>query len=348
MTGRAMCARATRRTGSGSWRPRAGTSALLRAAVSVALAASVAPAQGWQPHVQLDNDVYNFWRRHTQRPDEEYTNGVRLSLVADRAPGWGGLRREPACEAVHAAVACLTTTLTIGQELYTPDLDRAPHSVPRWRDERPFFAWLYVSGTGRLTAERSLRSVEVSLGVTGPPAAGELAQRIAHSIGFNRPATGWETQVGFEPGIMAEYRHALLTLRRSGEGPGFDFVPEAGLTLGNIRTRAMAGGTLRIGWNLSHPWHTADGEARAPVQGWVSAGGQLEYVARDMSLDGTLRTPQRRVERVAGVRQHSLGIGLRVRAVELGWRAVTRSREYRTGPAHHMFSAMTAGLVVVP
>ena len=61
-------------------------------AVALVGVSDVAPAQGWRPRLQLDNDVYNYWTRHTQRPDEEYTNGVRASLESNSAPWWGRTR----------------------------------------------------------------------------------------------------------------------------------------------------------------------------------------------------------------------------------------------------------------
>lgn len=64
--------------------------------VLLALAAGLGPAArplaaqaGWTPSVQLDNDVYNFWVRHTHRPDEQYTNGVKAMLSSEGGSWWG-------------------------------------------------------------------------------------------------------------------------------------------------------------------------------------------------------------------------------------------------------------------
>lgn len=306
--------------------------------------ASVASAQtNWTPRLQLDNDVYNFWRRHTHRPDEEYTNGVHASLESAAAPWWG--RRfapgVPDCAVATGAGTCRSTVVTLGQDLYTPNLARTPHSVPDWELERPFFAWLFLNGTARVSSARTLHSTSLSIGVTGPPAGGELAQEVAHRIGFNDQVSGWETQIGFEPGVIAEYRQSVVLARRGGSrGVAFDFAPEFAVSLGNVRTHAEAGGVARLGYNLSHPWHPGEWRGRASSEWWVSAGGRAAYVARDMSLDGTWREPERRVSRVPGVRQYEFGGGVRVHGVSVEYRAVTRSREYRTGPVHHTYSSM--------
>ena len=302
---------------------------------------------GWRPRLQLDNDVYNYWTHYTHRPDEEYTNGVQASLESLSGPWWGrrfapGVRD---CVAATAEDTCRSTVVTLGQDLYTPHLDRAPYAVPDWELERPYFAWLYLGGTARVSSARSLHATSLSIGVTGPPAFGELAQGIAHRIGFNEQATGWETQIGFEPGIVAEYRQAVLLGRAGGSrGLAVDAAPEAAISLGNIRTHAEAGATARIGWNLSHPWHAGSWRGRAASEWWLSAGGRVQYVARDMSLDGTWRDPERHVTRVPGVNQYEFGAGVRVHWLSLEYRAVTTSREYRTGPAHHTYSSMIASL----
>jgi hypothetical protein len=63
-----------------------------------------------------------------------------------------------------------------------------------------------------------------------------------------------------------------------------------------------------------------------------------------MSLDGTWRHPARRVDRIGDVYQYEFGAGLRVHTVAVEYRAVTRSREYRTGPGHHTYSSMIVSL----
>jgi len=306
-----------------------------------------AAQSGWTPRLQLDNDVYNYWRRHTHRPDEEYTNGVHASLESASAPWWG--RRfapgVPDCAVAPDAATCRSTLVTLGQDLYTPNLARAPHAVPDWELERPFFAWLFVSGTARVSSARTLHSTSLSIGVTGPPAGGALAQEVAHRIGFNEQVSGWETQIGFAPGVIAEYRQSVLAVRGGGSrGMAFDMAPEAAVSLGNIRSHAGLGGLARVGWNLSHPWHPSASGGRASTEWWVSAGGHAEYVARDMSLDGARGETGSRIDRVSSVGQYEFGAGVRLHGVSVEYRAVTTSREYRTGPGHHTYSSMIVSM----
>jgi hypothetical protein len=115
-----------------------------------------------------------------------------------------------------------------------------------------------------------------------------------------------------------------------------------------VLTNAEAGATVRVGWNLSHPWDARAWKGRADIEGWLSLGGQGEYVARNISLDGNTANAARRVERTPGVTAYDVGVGLRLRRLVVTYHAVTRSREYTTGPQHHTFGSMSAGLDVIP
>lgn len=308
----------------------------------------------WLPRLRLDNDAYNFWVHPGHRTDEEYSNGVVASLEALHAPWWG--RRfgggRPGCgEDTSTTGRCLTTLVSLGQNIYTPNLNRPPYSYPGWEQERPYAGWLYLSGAARTVSPRALRQLDLSLGVTGRPALGQTAQSIAHWITrkYTTEATGWETQVGFVPGVQVGWRQSLLALRAASGAAGWlDLAPTLGVTAGTIRTGADAGLRLRVGYNLSHPWDPRAWRGRGPVELFASAGARTEYVARDVSLDGAFGENERHVERVPGVREYDVGVGVRLRRVRFDWIATTRSREYLTGPSRHVYSTMAAAWEFVP
>ncbi|MGQ0647466.1 MAG: lipid A-modifier LpxR family protein, partial [Gemmatimonadaceae bacterium] len=161
---------------------------------------------------------------------------------------------------------------------------------------------------------------------------------------YTTRATGWDTQVGFQPGLQLGYRHSLLAGRaRVGSKAFFDLAPTTGVAVGTVRSSADIGGRARLGYNLSHPWDARAWRVRTPLEYWVSAEGRAEYVARDFSLDGSVLDDGRNVARVPGVRAYSFGVGLRLHRLLLQWEAITKSREYETGPARHTFSTMSAG-----
>jgi hypothetical protein len=313
----------------------------------------------WAPQVRLQNDAFNFWLQPGKRPDEEYTNGARFAAETMRPPRhtrWLGGRRQPVCadaprvNGPHAG-SCLTATLSLTQDMYTPNLERPPYSYDGWRNERPYAAWLAYGVEVRRISARAMRTTSVAVGVTGTPALGQLTQSIAHALtsSFTTKATGWETQIGFEPGIIAGMRQSLLALRAGDmRGLAMDIAPTIGASLGSAFTAADAGVGARLGWNLSHPWDVRTRRQRARLELFVSASARQEYVARHVSLDGTLFGTSRRVERVPGVHEYEFGAAARYRTLQVGYRAITRSREYRTGPAQHTVGSMEAGFVFVP
>lgn len=306
------------------------------------------PMTGWLPRLRLDNDAYNFWIHPGHRTDEEYTNGVVASLETLGGSFWGSRfgGGAPACGADTASTGrCLTTTVSLGQDMYTPNLLTPPFSSPDWENERPYAAWLWLGVTGRSLSRRSARVVDVQLGVTGKPALGQASQRVAHWIvqKYTRHATGWETQVGFQPGVQVGYTHSLLAARGFvGSKAVIDLVPSASVAAGTVKSAADAGARLRLGYNLSHPLDPRATRRRSPIEFFVSASGRRAWVAHDFSLDGSLLDRDRRVDRVPGVREYAFGTGVRVHHVRLDWEATTRTRQYATGPLHHVWSTMTA------
>lgn len=301
----------------------------------------------WLPRLRLDNDAYNFWIFPGRRSDEQYTNGVFASLETWRAVGWRRLApNTPDCATARSGSGrCRLTVVGIGQDMYTPNLKRPPFRFPDWRDERPYAGWLYLAGTGRSVSSRSARTVDVALGVTGPPALGQVSQKVAHWINsaYTTRATGWETQVAFQPGLQLGYRHSLLAWRGMvGNKAIIDLAPTAAMTLGTVRTTAEGGGRLRLGYNLSHPWDPRVLRGRSQLEYYVSAAARAEYVARDFSLDGSLIDNNRSVTRVPEQREYSFGAGLRLHMISLQWEAFTRSRQYTTGPNRHTWSMMSA------
>lgn len=327
--------------------------------VVLALAGAGTPAHAqagaWRPRLQLDNDTYNFWLSPGARPDEEYSNGVRASIEGLSAPWWSrklGGGHAPCDPSDGTSRTCIITEYAIGQDLYTPNLDSLPFSFPEWERQRPYAGYLYVSGTSKVAGARSFRSIEVQLGVTGPPSGAQGAQAAAHKLfryDRRREVAGWETQIGFEPGLLVGWKQRVLLGSTSYNAKrAFDVAPTVAVSLGNILTEASAGADARLGANLSHPWHPQAWGVRKPWEFNLVAGARVRAVARDISLDGNTVDADRRVERKRVVGEWTVGAELRLLQLRVGYRAVTRSREYATGPGHHSYSSMSAAWEFVP
>ena len=312
--------------------------------------ARIAPP--WRMSVRADNDAFNFWKPITDRPDKEYTNGDEVSFEISAAPVWGrsfAKRRRPCRGNEDAGERCLTTAFSIAQDMYTPRPGREPRVVANWEAERPYAAWLHGTAEARVLGDRSLRTVTLSLGVTGPPAMGEFAQRTAHKLTgvYSRSPVGWDTQIAFEPGVnLAVREFRRLTARTAAGTAVADFLPHVGASLGNVLTEAETGFRARLGMNLSNPWWTSEWRTRRPFELYLVGGLRGEAVARNITLDGNTLNATRSVDRTPFVGEYSIGIGGRSHGFVAEWRAVTRTREYRTGPTAHTHSVLFAGYEV--
>ena len=69
-------------------------------------------------------------------------------------------------------------------------------------------------------------------------------------------------------------------------------------------------------------------------------------MAHNITLDGNTLGATRRVDRVPLVGEYTVGVGGRIGGFVAEWRAVTRSREYTSGPTAHAYSTLCASYEV--
>jgi len=315
-------------------------------------AASSAGAQssaGFQ--LRVDNDGFDFWERPAQRPDGEYTNGVRMAIELRRAPLWRRLASHapPCASVVETAPRCSSALIVIGQDMYTPAEDSQPYTYPGWRRQRPYGGWLFGDMTLRVLRRSTAREFGLALGVTGPPSLAERAQRRAHELmrRYTSIPVGWETQVRFEPGVILRARQRwLLFSGRVHRVRLIDAVVGAGASAGNILTSAEASADLRAGINLSHPWRRARRRGPFELVGTIGVRGQA--VARNIFLDGNTFHPDRRVKRVPAVGDVRGSVGIRMGPLVLAYAVTERSREYTTGPRSHTYGSLIMGVGGIP
>src|SRR5262249_43831732 len=105
---------------------------------------------------------------------------------------------------------------------------------------------------------RELENLELDFGIVGPGALAKQVQNDFHQLIGAQEARGWSSQIQQEFGGMLSYER-LWRLPLLGDNSfGVDFVPQAGITAGNVMTYGEIGGLLRIGSGL----HAEYGPAR--------------------------------------------------------------------------------------
>ncbi|HEY7860534.1 MAG TPA: lipid A-modifier LpxR family protein, partial [Gemmatimonadaceae bacterium] len=167
----------------------------MRAISAVARAAAAAMVIAWAPTtahaqavpgtlVQGENDALDIWLPQKERPDGEYTNGLRVSLSRSAAPLWGRfvLSAAPCTGRESAGTRCLTTEFAIAQQMYTPEpLSHHASDLESRRTsaqsrvltgesasdsvisapipgDRPFAGWLHGDVTANIISEKRLTS----------------------------------------------------------------------------------------------------------------------------------------------------------------------------------------------
>jgi len=308
-------------------------------AFGFAVAAANVSAQELQSiSVRADNDAFNFWKPAYQRPDEEYTSGVRGSLVYFGPAWWEHALHRDALQCQHTDAPCATHSYSIGQDIYTGKL--VPGDTIRIPGTRPNAGWLYLMESSRIAKAAHLDETSITLGVTGPPALGEQMQLAFHSIApdFNRP-TNWTVQIPAEPGVIVAYdRTQRVFVVNEGGAIGADVEPHAGASLGNILTEARAGLRVRAGFNLQHPW-LAVAETDAPVVTFFG-DATLHAIGRNEFLAGALFTSSPHVDERPLVTDYQLGFTIRVQRLTLTYSLDQISSEYTTRANGHAWSRL--------
>ncbi len=281
--------------------------------------------------------------------DRNYTSGLRLSYLSgpNRAPGfahWLGERLFDAKDRhnLHAGIA-------IGHSIFTPQDIELEQPLP---DQHPYAGYAYLSFSLLVDKQDSLDTLALDVGLIGPDAGGEWIQKNVHELIDSDEPRGWDNQLKHEPGLVLTYERKWRALAEWDLiGLGIDVTPNAGFSVGNVLTQAQAGLTLRIGNDLVADYgpprirpSLAGGGFFTPRDsfGWyLFAGAAGRAVAYNVFLDGNTLRDSPEVDRRPYVADFQGGLVIQLRAVQIGFTAVARSKEFETQKKDHVFGAVT-------
>ncbi len=337
------------------------TATVPRALPATAKSASATPARdpGPLPAIRdrnqlaftLENDLFTG-------SDSNYTNGLVLSWTSRRKssmeegsplrrwiealsflPFTQGARRD-----VHA-------TLSIGQEIFTPDDIELVVPEP---DDQPYAGVLFAD-LGLLSRSKDTSHVwRARIGLVGPSALGEQAQRSVHEIIGGDIPNGWDAQLPDEPILNLDYgvSHELYA---GGEPEDFAWrlTPAGGLGLGNYFTGASGSLRAECGWNLPRtvgfpslrhgmntlPWVESGTGGRWSVSFFAGAGGFL--VAHYLPLDGTVFEDSPSVDSEPLVGVVSAGFAVRKRRLAIGYQVSLFTDTFETQRDPTEFGTLT-------
>lgn len=290
--------------------------ALKRAAAAAAACAALGAqaaddAARW--YLQLDNDFFF-------NTDRWYTSGLRLARVVPRGDydeEWGVL-----------------------QEIYTPE---AKFDNPI---DRPPAARLLATYARHERVAGDWRTYEVDLGVTGPSALGEQAQRIAHHL-VTAPREDWSAQRGDQLDGDIIYARTLALPARP---LGLRVAAHYGALAGNQLAFAHGGLELRYGHGAAvdlfspvmryaaTPPFTREG----PSGSWnVFVGVSARAVLMNHLLDFQEGSATPALERKDVVGRFVLGGAWAYRHASVTFAVVQETKEFVGQHHNHNFGSMT-------
>ena len=336
--------RAVRRTGR-----KLGVRTPLLVALGVLSLLPLAPARaadqtaGGTFSVYMENDLF-------AGTDRQYTSGVAF--------GWSSANLENYGDSPYASPFLPLFNLlpyinekdyqknlvfALGQNIYTPD---DTESFDLVKGDRPYAGWLYL-GLGVVWKNADVRnSLVLNAGVVGSWAYGQEAQRTVHDLrGLGHP-NGWDNQLHNELGVVATYQREWRWPKHDRRvGLNWEFIPHAGVALGNVYTYANLGGELRVGLNLPDDFGTASigpaSTTSTPVDGrhgaersrfdlglYVFARADGRAVAHNIFLDGNTFGNSPSVDRKWLVADLSVGAAVNYQNTKFAYAFVYRTEEY--------------------
>ncbi|MBI5774868.1 MAG: lipid A deacylase LpxR family protein [Verrucomicrobia bacterium] len=277
------------------------------------------------------------------RTDRHYTQGLKFTFFAtEHDPNdaswvsrWAG-----ALPALPLGAAATRYGIGFGQNIYTPTNIAA---TTLQVNDRPYAALLYGSfmlqQRGTAGEFAALDHWQLDLGIIGPQAFGEEAQNTVHRLRKFDLALGWGNQLTTEPALALKYERIWRReLWRQTDSHDFalQFLPQAGVSLGNIGTYAGAGCYFRFGWRVPDDFSQRTIDSITPHSGgmeqkfgcYAFIGAEGRAVAYNALLDGNLLHASHHVSKHPLVGDLKLGFVLAFKYCDLAYTQIVRSKEF--------------------
>ena len=247
-----------------------------------------------------------------------------------------------------------TIALSLGQSIYTP---KNIETAQLLENDRPYAGWSYLAAALQTKNFDFLNTLELNVGIVGPSSLAEQFQKISHKwLGDTEPQ-GWDNQINDELGLMIAWQRFWRVVSRSvGRGLGYDVIPHAGITVGNVLTYANAGGKIRFGYNLPADFGSSligpGGGTVAPVSAQdprlgaashfgvtIFAGVDGRAVARNIFLDGNTFRDSASVDKNYLVADISAGVSVIFKRFKITYTQVYRTEEFRGQEGGQLFGS---------
>jgi hypothetical protein len=307
----------------------------------------------WTQSLYFENDLFGG-------TDQNYTNGVKLSLISPNLSTHAKDGKIPRklLETIHQIPFIKESgpeythkvEFSVGQNIYTPADISKSEIIP---EDRPYSGWLYVSTSYHRknivnNIEDFMDTVEVQFGMVGPASFAEDAQKFVHKI-FDRPyPNGWHNQLENEPGLIVVFERKWL-LHPDLNGIGYDAITHLGGAIGNVSTYLNGGIEVRLGWNIPRTFGVSlirpAGSTRLAVDDnfsiYIFGGVDGRAVLRDIFLDGNTFTESHSVDKKTFIADLAGGLTISYKKMMISWTYIIRTKEFDNQKDNHSFGALS-------
>ena len=342
------------------------TPALSLAALAAVPALADTPPEPATPRHRGSLTFYTENDKYFAGTDQAYTNGFKISYLSGDLQNLTGDEVLAPARYFARALGRLVPDghvykagFSLGQNIYTPVDTQTTTYIP---GDRPYAAWLYGGVALHVLYPDSLGGradrldvFEINLGIVGPSAVGEDVQNGFHEVIDVARANGWDNQIEDEPGVNLIYeRRYRLSTAGARESWGADFIPHAGVSLGNVFTYANAGAEIRAGWrlpadfgsNLIRPSGDSNPDNKRPLCGvFVFAAVDGRAVVRDITLDGNTFKDSPDIDKKPFVADGYVGIGVSTPYLQLRYAQAYRTKEFEGQQDSQVFGSLSATIL---
>ena len=272
-----------------------------------------------------ENDLFVY-----PTTDKHYTQGLHFALLwPDENAPWP-MRPLSWLPDFGLADAAHKYGLRFGQDMYTPE---KLSIIPPNPTDRPYAGWLFLGFVrdDRGTTFHGIPTrdhLEIDLGVVGPGSLVSDTQIWWHQvIGSIRP-DGWHYELHNEPGfLISGDRQFKIWETGTREFFQAQFLPHAGINLGNIETSARLGTQLRLGHNIPDEF----AKVRSPVYGfYLFSAVDGRFVGYNEFLDGNAFQTSRSIAKEPAVFEAHGGFVLALKYTEISYTYNFISKEFKT------------------
>jgi hypothetical protein len=297
--------------------------------------------------------------------DRQYTSGVKLTWISKSLNNYcdPGLVPGFVCSTIERVPFMneqgvqKKVSFSMGQNIYTPDNTRSKYLI---KDDRPYAGLSYLA-LGFLSKSISrMDTFEIDAGIVGPHSYAEKMQFFFHRMIGSKEAKGWDNQLKDEPVLDLVYdRKWKLASSELGNGFGYDLIPHAGLSVGNLLIAAVFGGEMRFGLNVPNDFGTflisqgsdTNGPLNnkdprfpsnpSPLAIHLFIGVDASAVARDLLLDGNTFVESHSVSKKPFVYKSFGGIGILIHRVKITCAGVWASKTFDTQKRSEKYGSLT-------